>query len=201
MKKQHTLKSKERILRSAISLFARQGFAETGMRELATKAEVNLSTINYFFGSKKGLLKTILDSFLSGYLTIARENLAGSGDVHSRLEQFITASVNFFNAEQNSLIITISELPHDDVEIIEHKANWARHMVEIVNREICQSSSTGNIKQIPPTCLAPMLTSLMASRFLFGPVVEEVQTDSSKNVDIKTYINLLVSVLTHGITN
>ncbi len=201
MKKQHTLKSKERILRSAISLFARQGFAETGMRELATKAEVNLSTINYFFGSKKGLLKTILDSFLSGYLTIARENLAGSGDVHSRLEQFITASVNFFNAEQNSLIITISELPHDDVEIIEHKANWARHMVEIVNREICQSSSTGNIKQIPPSCLAPMLTSLMASRFLFGPVVEEVQTDSSKNVDIKTYINLLVSVLTHGITN
>ena len=51
---------KERIFRSAVYLFARHGFAGTGLRELAARAEVNLAMINYFYGSQKGLLKEIL---------------------------------------------------------------------------------------------------------------------------------------------
>jgi len=199
-KKQQTVHSKERILKTAVSLFARQGFAETGVREIANTADVNLSMISYFFGSKKGVLKTILDNFFAGYLAIAREELAGSGDIHSRLEQFVTASVNYFDEQKDSLIITISELPHDDADIVEHKASWARQMVEVVNRELCQPQLKKNIQPIPPTCLAPMLTSLMASRFLFGPLMEKVQTGSSKDFDTKTYINVLIDMLNHGLT-
>jgi AcrR family transcriptional regulator len=198
-KKQQTTQSKERILKTAISLFARQGFAETGVRELANMADVNLSMINYFFGCKKGVLKTILDNFFSGYLSIAKETLPGSEDIHFRLEQFVTASVNYFDRERDALKITISELPHDDADIVEHKASWAKQMIEVVNRELCQPRGAAKTQPIPSTCLAPMLTSLMASRFLFGPLMEEVQADTSKNVDIKTYIDILVDMLNHGI--
>ncbi len=199
-KKQQKPNSKERILRTAISLFARKGFAETGMRELASDAEVNLSMVNYFFGSKKGLLKEILDDFLSGYLAIAREELTGSGNLQSRLERFIAASINYFDAERDSLIITISELPHDDPEIVEHKATWARQMVEIVDRELCLSHGEDTGQYIPPTCLAPMLTSLMASRFLFGPLMEEVKAGSSTAVSTEDYTKMLVGILLQGIT-
>jgi len=202
-RKQQTANSRERIYKTAVSLFARQGFAETGVREIANTADVNLSMINYFFGSKKGVLKTILDDFFAGYLAIAREKLAGDGDIHSRLEQFVTASVNYFDEQKESLIITISELPHDDADIVEHKANWARQMVEVVNRELCQPQGEDNFQPIPPTCLAPMLTSLMASRFLFGPLMEkvQVQTGRSKDFDTKSYINVLVDMLNHGLTH
>ncbi len=199
-KKQQKTNSKERILRTATSLFARKGFAETGMRELATEAEVNLSMVNYFFGSKKGLLKEILDGFLSGYLAIAREELAGKGDLQCRLERFIAACVNYFETERDSLIITISELPHDDPEIVEHKASWARQMVEIVNRELCLPHGEKPGQNIPATCLAPMLTSLMASRFLFGPLMEEVKAGSSRAVSTENYTKMLVGILLQGIT-
>ncbi|MBW2683075.1 MAG: TetR/AcrR family transcriptional regulator [Deltaproteobacteria bacterium] len=199
-KKLQNPNSKERILRTAISLFARKGFAETGMRELASKAEVNLSMVNYFFGSKKGLLKEILDDFFSGYLAIAREELTDPEDLQSRLERFITSAVNYFEAERDSLIITISELPHDDPEIVEHKAAWARQMVEIVNQELCLPHSEKTGQNIPPTCLAPMLTSLMASRFLFGPLMEKVQTGSFKAVTTEDYTKMLVGILLQGIT-
>ena len=199
-KKQKKPNSKKRILQTAVSLFASHGFAETGMRELAAKAEVNLSMVNYFFGSKKGLLKEILDSFLSGYLAIAGEQLAGTGDLQSRLERFIAGAVSYFDAERNSLIITISELPHDDPEIVEHKAAWARQMVEIVNREICLPHAAAGGQHIPPTCLAPMLTSLMASRFLFTPVMEKVEAGSSNAVNTEDYIKMIVRILLQGIT-
>ena len=199
-KKQQKPDSKERILQTAVSLFARHGFAGTGMRELATKAAVNLSMVNYFFGSKKGVLKEILDSFFSGYLAIAREDLAGAGALHAKLERFITSAVRYFDAERDSLIIAISELPHDDPEIVEHKAGWARQMIEIVNREICLPHAAESGQLIPPTCLAPMLTSLMASRFLFAPVMEKVAAGSYEAVNTEAYTRMIAGIILQGIT-
>ena len=198
--KEPKMDSRERILQAAVFLFARHGFAATGMRELAAQAEVNISMVGYFFGSKKGLLMEILDSFLSGYLTIAREELAGAGDLHTRLERFIISAVGYFDAQRDSLIITISELPHDDPEIIEHKAGWARQMVGIVNREVCQPHAAETGKYIPPTSLSPMLTVLMASRYLFAPVMEKVEPGSSETVSREEYAKMIVGLVLQGIT-
>ncbi len=199
--KENTIEPKERILHAAVSLFACHGFAGTGMRELAAAAHVNLSMVNYFFGSKKGLLKEILDSFLSKYLTIAEEELVGNADIHKKLEKFITRTVHYFDVERDSLIITISELPHDDLEIVEHKAKWARRMVELVNREICEPLAEESGNHIPSSCFAPMLTTIMASRFLFSPLLEKVDPKSLQSVDIDLYIRTIVRMLLHGITS
>ena len=200
-KKQQRLESKERILQAAIFLFARKGFAEIGMRELAAKAEVNLSMVNYFFGSKKGLLKEILNSFLSGYLDIARKELVTDNRLQIRIERFVISTITYFGLNKDSLIIAISELPHDDPEIIEYKAGWAMKMVDIVNTEICQPLIVEGGQTVPATTLAPMLTSLMASRFLFAPVMEEVGDKSMKDVTMENYSKIVVGLLLRGIAD
>ncbi len=169
------------------------------MRELVAEAGVNLSMVNYFFGSKKGLLKEILDSFFSGYLVIARQNLVGDDDLHAKLERFIRSAVGYFDAEKKSLIIVISELPHDDPEIVEYKAGWARQMVEIINQEICVPLAVETGQHIPSTCFTPMLTSLMASRFLFTPVMEKVSESGLKSVTVEVYAKMIVRILLQGI--
>ena len=198
-KKQHKIESRKRILQAAISLFSRHGFAETGMRELVAEADVNLSMVNYFFGSKKGLLKEILDGFFSGYLTIAKDNLLTDGDLHVRLERFISGAVRYFDANRDALVIAISELPHDDPEILEYKAGWARQMVKIINQEICGPLAAESGQALPPTCLAPMLTTIMASRFLFAPVMEKVEEGSSTVVTIEDYTKMIVRIFLQGI--
>jgi AcrR family transcriptional regulator len=197
--KQHKIESRTRILQAAISLFSRHGFAETGMRELVAEADVNLSMVNYFFGSKKGLLKEILDGFFSGYLAIANDNLVAVGDLHERLERFISSAVRYFDANRDSLVIAISELPHDDPEILEYKAGWARQMVEIINQEICLPHAAKGGQYISPTCFAPMLTTIMASRFLFAPVMKKVEEDSSTAVTIEEYTEMIVWIFLQGI--
>lgn len=52
------------IVRAAEILFAENGFAETTVRQITTKAEVNLAAINYHFGSKKGLVLAVAEKFL-----------------------------------------------------------------------------------------------------------------------------------------
>ena len=53
------------IIKAAEILFAEQGFAETTVRQITSKADVNLAAINYHFGSKKGLIQAVAEKFLT----------------------------------------------------------------------------------------------------------------------------------------
>lgn len=55
------MNSKEKIIETATELFSRNGFENTSVRDIAGGAGVNVAMINYYFGSKEKLLKTILE--------------------------------------------------------------------------------------------------------------------------------------------
>ncbi len=52
--------TKDVILDAAESLFANNGFANTSLRSITTKANVNLASVNYHFGSKDALIEAVL---------------------------------------------------------------------------------------------------------------------------------------------
>lgn len=54
------LETRDRILDSAEELFAVQGFESVSLRQITAKAEVNLAAVNYYFGSKEGLIIEVL---------------------------------------------------------------------------------------------------------------------------------------------
>lgn len=56
-------KTSERILRAAEKLFSEQGYEATSLREITQLAEVNLASVNYHFGSKKGLIQAVLERY------------------------------------------------------------------------------------------------------------------------------------------
>lgn len=52
---------KDHIIHVAIELFAEKGFEGTSIRDLATKADVNVAMVNYYFGSKEGLFASMVE--------------------------------------------------------------------------------------------------------------------------------------------
>lgn len=57
----------ERILDAAEALFSEKGFAETSLRNITTKAGVNLAAVNYHFGSKKALIQAVFARYLTPF--------------------------------------------------------------------------------------------------------------------------------------
>ncbi len=60
--------TKSRILDAAEALFADRGFAETSLRTITTRADVNLASVNYHFGSKKSLIQAVFARFLESFV-------------------------------------------------------------------------------------------------------------------------------------
>lgn len=58
------ISTKDKILNEAERLFAEQGFAETSLRMITAKADVNLASVNYHFGSKKRLIQAVFERFM-----------------------------------------------------------------------------------------------------------------------------------------
>jgi AcrR family transcriptional regulator len=51
--------TKERILHAAEDLFAQHGFAGTSLRQVTSRADVNIAAVNYHFGSKENLVHEV----------------------------------------------------------------------------------------------------------------------------------------------
>src|SRR5690242_20352109 len=50
----------DKILDAAEHAFAQFGFAGASLRHIVLEAQVNLATVYYYFGSKKGLMEAVL---------------------------------------------------------------------------------------------------------------------------------------------
>lgn len=57
----------QRILDTAEWMFAREGFDQTSLRAITSKAGVNLAAVNYHFGSKEALIQAVFDRFLKPF--------------------------------------------------------------------------------------------------------------------------------------
>ncbi len=54
------MENKENILKCALDLFYAKGYDAVGVQEIAEKAGITKPTLYYYFGSKYGLLETLL---------------------------------------------------------------------------------------------------------------------------------------------
>ena len=54
------LDTRDRLLNTALWLFAEQGFKATSLRQITQKAGANVASVNYHFGSKKEMLNELI---------------------------------------------------------------------------------------------------------------------------------------------
>lgn len=193
------VESRERIKRAAIKLFAKRGYHATGMRKLAAEAEVNVAMINYFFGSKKGLLKELLDDFFGPILAMGRELASANEPIEDRLRRFIKAAVAYYQTNSEMLIVFLTMAPHDDPTVIQFKAAWAKQMYGLLNAHLAQPVQEVTGRRFPLEVVGPGLVSLMASHFLLRPVVQEVGKVQFGDDFYQAYPDIIADLFLNGL--
>lgn len=185
--------TKQAVYDTAVRLFARNGFAATGMRELSREAGVNLATVNYFYGSKKGLLKAILEDYFIGLQAVLSANLDGDGAPDAKLKRLVAELARYFDSVSDKLIITLTELPHDDLDITEFKAEKFRQLSGLF-----QNNLGGAMGQIPVAFLVPAIVGLTASRFLLLPVLRQALPPGAPGLGFEGYPERVAELFVSG---
>jgi AcrR family transcriptional regulator len=86
--------TKDRLLGAAEELFAQHGFAGTSLREVTSRADVNIAAVNYHFGSKDNLINEVfrrrMDVMSAQRLAALREALQRQpGELEPILAAFV----------------------------------------------------------------------------------------------------------------
>jgi AcrR family transcriptional regulator len=199
MGKGNVPESRERIIKTAVVLFAQRGYAGVGLRELAEKAEVNLAMINYFFGGKKKLLMIILDTFFAGYLEILGKELLRDVPFEEKISTFIHQAVAYIARNRDYMIVSLGELPHDDPDITEYKSQWGKKAMAIIEQGICTPLAHRSGKKISPAAIGPLIITMMSSRFLFAPILEKVQPPGYGESFFTEYPDIIATIFLNGI--
>ena len=91
--------NREKLLACALDLFAKRGFDAVGVQEVAEAAGVKKPTLYYYFGSKSGLLQTLLTENFAALFDEVEKAAEYQGDVGNTLRR--VANIYFNYARRN----------------------------------------------------------------------------------------------------
>jgi len=155
-------KARERLLETAIGMFAEKGYAGTSVREIVEKAGVSKPVLYYYFKSKEGLFLAILDLAEVLQKQLLSEILGSKGDVLSRL---LTLYRRIYTgiSQRRSLYKMIHSLifgppqgaPNYDF------TRYHRHMIDAIGKIYNMGLACGEVRKTAADDFASLVLSLI----------------------------------------
>ncbi len=79
--------SSARILDAALTLFSKKGYEATSTREICELAGITKPTLYYFFDSKEGIYRALVQTAFEDYESVIEEGLATAGSLRRKLKR------------------------------------------------------------------------------------------------------------------
>ena len=114
--------ARQRIFTSAVRLFARKGFADVGIRDIAKEAKVNMAMISYYFGSKTGILRAILASYIEKYYDVLDQDVDKCGDDTPQYVHCLAGNLMRFYRDNIELAVVATDAGELDIPEIHDEA-------------------------------------------------------------------------------
>lgn len=101
--------TKDKILKTANVLFARQGFGDTSIRDIASHADVNLSAVNYHFKNKENLYWKVFDYNYERISSAVEQISLDSENVEEMTVKFLEFFIEDGTTIMNTMKIFLSD--------------------------------------------------------------------------------------------
>lgn len=110
------------ILDAAESLFARQGFEATTIKEIGTRSGLNPALLYYYFGGKEALYRAVLGRIVQGLIAEGGAALDAAASPAEAIRALVSTQVRFLLAHPNAPRLFIREM-------VDHEARRAHALV------------------------------------------------------------------------
>lgn len=96
------------LMQCAKELFYAKGYDAVGVQEIVDRAGLTKPTLYYYFGSKQGLLKTLLETYCEGLRTLVAEVFREQHGIREDLYRLANAYADFFERDREFYMLLMS---------------------------------------------------------------------------------------------
>jgi AcrR family transcriptional regulator len=190
--------SSTRIINSAAYLFSRKGFSGVGVREIATKAKVNISMVSYYYGGKVGLLKAIVTEYFSYVDDIALRVSEMNLTPREALKEFICRMVNLIKDREDLCKVAIIEMPIELPEITAVKVELLKNNMKLMSHSLSAGFNINDPKK--HIIIGPAFLSLIFSGFMFGNLIKKISKEKLDDDFCKRYCETISALFLDGMS-
>ena len=167
------------ILEAASDVFVEKGFEKSKMQDIADKAGIKRTVLNYYFRSKdllyKKIAKTVIKQALPNMLKLLNSDLP----FEEKIAAFVDNYMNLALKNPHLPLFVINELHSLGVVFIENMLDGVRPNIHKFIAHAEEEMEKGNIVQMNPVQIPIHLVSLCAFPILAKPMVMLI-TDTSE---------------------
>jgi TetR/AcrR family fatty acid metabolism transcriptional regulator len=183
----------EAILRAAIEVFARNGFFNSKVADVAREAGVADGTVYLYFKNKDDILVSIFDHVTDQALERGRARLAKIDEPLKKLHRIVKGHLELFAGDRDLAVVFQAELRSSTKFMEQFSATRVAEYLELIRGVIEEGQKRGVFRRD--------LNSTLVAKLLFGELDEMVTNWvlSRKRYNLVSMADAVADVFVNGI--
>lgn len=159
------LSTQEKIVYSATQLFLEKGYDRTSVRDIASKAKINVALMNYYFRSKEILFETIIDLLIGKSSVSLKEILNSDLELNTKIKNYVSRYIDILIENPLLISFVLAVLNRNPEKLTKLKVADDLYNSPIFSNQLKEEAAKGNIRDVEPEQLFINILSLVAFPF------------------------------------
>ena len=184
---------REAILKAATQVFARRGFFQSQVADVARAAGVAAGTVYLYFRSKDDLLVSLFERTMREAIAEGRAALEGVDDPHERLTRLARLHLERLGRDRDLAVVFQVELRQSTKFMEQFSSTHLRDYLGLIRDALADGQATGQFRRdVNPT---------VAAKLLFG-ALDEMATNwmlSRRRYSLAAQADTIVDLFINGV--
>ncbi|MFW5707473.1 MAG: TetR/AcrR family transcriptional regulator [Bacteroidota bacterium] len=163
--------TEQKIFDAATELFIEKGVDRTSVRDIASKAGINLALMNYYFRSKENLFDAIFTDLVKKNTSDLIQILDSDLELSEKIRQYVAAYIDMLN--RNPLLVSffMAILHRSREKITEMEVISNLYGREKLTNQIIEEGKKGKIRKTDPSHFFVDMISMITFPFAIRPLI------------------------------
>jgi TetR/AcrR family transcriptional regulator, fatty acid metabolism regulator protein len=183
------------IQRAATRVFARNGFFQSQVADIAREAGVAAGTVYLYFRSKDDLLVSLFERTMRRAIADGRAVLEGVADPRERLTHIARLHLERLGSDRDLAVVFQVELRQSTKFMERFSSTYLRDYLGLIRDTLAQGQAAGQFR--------PDLNPTMAAKIFFG-ALDEMATNwmlSRRRYSLAAQADTIVDLFVNGVTH
>ena len=165
--------TRDKLIETAKELFLTKGVDRVGVREIAAKAGINLSLMNYYFRSKEMLFEAIFEMLINEKAGVLKQILDSDKPLEEKIKSYIYTYIDLLIEDPLLVSFVLSAIHRNNEKIASMRAIFNLYNTDLFAAQLRREVELGRIKPIDSEQFYVSMISLILFPFSIKPLIAD----------------------------